>query len=44
LAFILDVKEEDVKTEMNNAPNLHSDEDELLAIAWVSATENPIAG
>jgi predicted RNA-binding protein with TRAM domain len=45
LVFIPEVKEEDeVNTEKNKAPNFHSDEDELLAIAWVSATENPIAG
>jgi hypothetical protein len=28
----------------NKAPNFHSDEDELLAMAWVSATDNPIVG
>jgi hypothetical protein len=45
LAFIPEVKEEDdINTEKNKALNFHSDEDELLAIAWVSATENPIAG
>jgi hypothetical protein len=28
----------------NKSPNFHSDEDELLTIAWVSATDNPIVG
>jgi hypothetical protein len=26
------------------SPNFHSDEDEMLTIAWVSATNNPIVG
>ena len=30
--------------EKNKAPNFHPDEDELIAQAWVSATENPIVG
>jgi hypothetical protein len=30
--------------EKNKSPNFHSDEDELLAMAWVSATDNPIVG
>jgi hypothetical protein len=30
--------------EKNKAPNFHEDEDELVAMAWVSATENPIVG
>jgi hypothetical protein len=28
----------------NKSPNFHSDEDELLAVAWVSATDNPVVG
>jgi hypothetical protein len=28
----------------NKSPNFHSDEDELLATAWVSATDNSIVG
>jgi hypothetical protein len=28
----------------NKSPNFHTDEDELLAVAWVSATDNPIVG
>jgi hypothetical protein len=28
----------------NKAPNFHTNEDELLAVAWVSATDNPIVG
>jgi hypothetical protein len=40
-----EVKVEGVKDdEKNKAPNFHSDEDELLACAWVSASDNPIVG
>jgi hypothetical protein len=28
--------------EKNKAPNFNEDEDEMVAQAWVSATENPI--
>jgi hypothetical protein len=43
--FIPEVKEDDEVTTFNNkAPNFHSNEDDLLAIAWVSATKIPIAG
>jgi hypothetical protein len=28
----------------NKAPNFHTDEDKLLAVAWVSATDNHIVG
>jgi hypothetical protein len=31
-------------SDVNKAPNFHEDEDELVAQAWVSATENPIVG
>jgi hypothetical protein len=30
--------------EKNNSPNFHSNKDELLTIAWVYATDNPIVG
>ena len=30
--------------EKNKSPNFHPDEDELIAKAWVSASENPIVG
>jgi hypothetical protein len=30
--------------EKNKAPNFHPDEDELIAKAWVSASENPVVG
>jgi hypothetical protein len=34
----------DVDDNINKAPNFHSDEDQLLCIAWVSATDNSLVG